>query len=114
MSNIYYNPEKFGLVIVGEVEFSSDSYGFDTSVVWRDVETGALYYGDDSGCSCPCPFEDTGCADLHKVERTQDLIDYFEGRKGESYLYDPEHHPEMVSEIDAAVGELILKAGVAR
>lgn len=110
MSNIYSDPQKFGLAIVGEVEFSSGSYEFDTSVVWRDVETGALYYADDSGCSCPSPFQDTGRDDLKKIGRTQDLIDYFEGRKRDSYRYDPEDNPEEVSRIDAEVGELIMKA----
>lgn len=112
MSNAYYDPQKFGLTIVGEVEFSSGSYEFDTSVVWRD-QAGALYYADDSGCSCPTPFEGIGLDDLEKAERLQDLIDYFQKRKDESYRYDPssEYAADDVAQIDAAIGELIAKAG---
>jgi len=51
--NIYSATEKFGLETVGEVEFSSGAYEFDTTVVWRDKETGSLYVASDSGCSCP-------------------------------------------------------------
>lgn len=102
MSNVYYDPENFGLKILGEIDFSSGSYEFDVSVVWADVETGALYYADDSGCSCPAPFEDTGRNDLTKVERTQDLIDYFESRKADAFG-DP-------ADLDAPIGELIRRA----
>lgn len=56
--NIYYNPESFGLSIVGMVQDESLSYEFDMFVVWKDKKTGRLYYQMDSGCSCPAPFED--------------------------------------------------------
>lgn len=56
-SNIYYSPEKFGLETVGDIDFDDD-YGFDIFVVWRETATGRLGYGEDSGCSCPSPFED--------------------------------------------------------
>ena len=86
--NIYYNPEKFGLRPVGEAEFSSGGYEFDTTVVWQDVETGALYYADDSGCSCPSPFEADSRATITRIERMQDLIDHLEERKVECYRYE--------------------------
>lgn len=120
MPNIYYDPEKFGLSIVGEVEFSNDSYEFDTTVVWRD-KNGTLYCASDSGCSCPSPFEDLGIADLTKIERIQDLIDYFENRKNESYYYYDEdsyyydedsyfYEEDCRNKIDAAIGRVIMKA----
>lgn len=58
MSNIYYNPEKFGLRIIGEIE-KEPEYDFDMLVVWQHND-GRLFYGQDSGCSCPSPFEDYG------------------------------------------------------
>jgi hypothetical protein len=61
--NIYYDPEKFGLTTVGEVELSSGSYEFDLFVVWQD-STGRYLWGQDSGCSCPSPFESHGVEDL--------------------------------------------------
>ena len=63
MSNIYYYPEKYGLESVGEIQFSEPCYDFDFGVLWRD-NNGKYYYGRDSGCSCPSPFEDTGLNDL--------------------------------------------------
>jgi hypothetical protein len=61
--NVYYDPEKFGLKTVGEVEMSSGSYEFDLIVVWQD-STGRYLWGLDSGCSCPAPFEGHGVNDL--------------------------------------------------
>lgn len=66
--NVYYNPEKWGLEPVAEVEYSSGSYEFDTRVVWKDRNTGTHYTARDSGCSCPVPFEDiTTLADLEPL-----------------------------------------------
>jgi hypothetical protein len=61
-NNIYDNPEKFGLTPLGEIEFSEPNYSFDFAVVWV-TENGAYYYGQDSGCSCPSPFEDITSVD---------------------------------------------------
>jgi hypothetical protein len=109
--NIYSSPEKFGLRVVGEAEFSSGCYEFDTSVVWQDVETGDLYVADDSGCSCPIPFEDIGRGDLLRIDRLQTLLDYLDKRKADSYRYDPdsEWNQGEVAEIDAACIALIHK-----
>lgn len=57
MSTVYAQPEKFGLTTVGEIEWSEPDYSFDLTVVWRAGD-GTLYWGDDSGCSCPSPYED--------------------------------------------------------
>jgi hypothetical protein len=61
---IYSSPEKYGLELVGEVDYSDGNYHFDLTIVLRDVATGALFYADDSGCSCPMPFENVGRPDL--------------------------------------------------
>lgn len=83
MSNIYYDPEKFGLTAVGEVDWLGGGYEFDLTVVWRRDLDGALVYAEDSGCSCPTPFEGQGVADLtactpaslqaHLEKRGQDM-----------------------------------------
>lgn len=80
MKNIYYTPEAFGLQQIGEAEFSSGSYEFDTTVVWRDVETGEFFYAEDSGCSCPTPFESHDRTTITKIERLQDLLDHLTER----------------------------------
>jgi hypothetical protein len=53
--NPYYNPEKFGLEIIAELN-PHLSYEFDIVVVWKDKE-GNLFWAGDAGCSCPTPFE---------------------------------------------------------
>ena len=54
--NIYYSPEDFGLKVFAMAEKEPD-YDFSMFVVWVDGE-GMLFYAEDSGCSCPSPFED--------------------------------------------------------
>lgn len=56
-SNLYCAPEDHGLRTVGEIDFSDDFYGFDLLVVLERPATGELLYAEDSGCSCPSPFE---------------------------------------------------------
>ncbi|WP_431911647.1 DUF7574 domain-containing protein [Nonomuraea jabiensis] len=61
--DVYHNPEYFGLEIVGCIDFSDGCYQFDYTVVWRNAE-GQLLFADDSGCSCPSPFESHKLEDL--------------------------------------------------
>jgi hypothetical protein len=61
--NVYYSPEQYGLEPIGEINWYEPDYSFDLTVVWISVE-GVYYWASDSGCSCPCPFEDTEFADL--------------------------------------------------
>lgn len=116
MSDIYYQPENYGLRTIGEVEFSSGSYEFDTSVVWQDVETGALYYAHDSGCSCPIPFDSEDRSTIKKIERVQELIDHLEEVKRDQYWWhdDPAQRetwgePEREASVNAQIGELVNK-----
>lgn len=55
--DVYYNPEHFGLTEIGSIQWGAYCYDFDLTVVWQH-EDGTLYWADDSGCSCPSPFED--------------------------------------------------------
>ncbi len=88
--NLYSNPEKSGLKIVGQVDFSSGSYEFDYLVVWQDVETGDTYYASDSGCSCPSPFENLEREDLLPINRLQDLLEHVEYAKRERSYDSPQ------------------------
>ena len=58
MANVYYEPAAFGLEIFAAVDGANSSYAFDMVVVWQDPLTFEYFWGCDSGCSCPCPFED--------------------------------------------------------
>lgn len=69
--NIYYYPEKCGLEVVGELEYSSGNYEFDTRVVWFHAASGRLLTARDSGCSCPTPFEE--CT----IESVEDISSRF-------------------------------------
>lgn len=60
--NIYYSPELFGVRPIGEIDDPDACYSFDYLVVWQH-EDGRLFYGTDSGCSCPSPFEDVTSID---------------------------------------------------
>lgn len=69
-ANPYYNPEQCGLKKIAEVDYTDGCYQFDLRVVWRELATGKLYTARDSGCSCPCPFED-----YRKLEDLDELVD---------------------------------------
>lgn len=78
--DVYSNPENFGLEAIGEIDWFQDSYGFDLTTIWRDKETGVLYYADDSGCSCPSPYEDFRSKDELTETTPQELQLHLQGR----------------------------------
>lgn len=101
--NIYYDPQKFGLTVVGEVDFAG-SYSFDTVAVWKDAQ-GRLVWTHDSGCSCPVPFEDRGLDSL-ETGTPADLQGFLEKQRDESaYVYDDEDR----SRADSAITDLMAK-----
>lgn len=57
-TNPYYNPEAVGAERIGELERPNLSYAFSIFLVLREKATGLVFFADDSGCSCPSPFED--------------------------------------------------------
>lgn len=66
MSNVYYSPEDFGLTVIDELS-EDEPYQFDILVAWRHTD-GTVYWQQDSGCSCPTPFENYGSlAELYKL-----------------------------------------------
>jgi hypothetical protein len=54
--NPYYDPEECGLEIFDDID-TAGSYEFDMFVIWRKLDDNTLWWGTDSGCSCPTPFE---------------------------------------------------------
>lgn len=52
----YHSPEKYGLEVIGTIDWADD-YEFDMICVWRRLEDGAFLWAQDSGCSCPTPFD---------------------------------------------------------
>lgn len=55
------------LEYVGGVDLDSEPYEFWEIGVWRRKETGQLLWAEDSGCSCPIPFEGTLVSELIEV-----------------------------------------------
>lgn len=73
--DLYSQPEKFGLTPVGELNDPEANWSFDTFVVWKH-EDGKIYWANDSGCSCPSPFEDYTSLDrANTVVSMHDFID---------------------------------------
>jgi hypothetical protein len=67
--NVYYSPEKFGLTQIGMIDDPNSCYSFDDLVVWEH-EDGRLFYAEDSGCSCPSPFEGyEGVDELNQITK---------------------------------------------
>ena len=56
-ANVSYNPEKCGLELLATLSEPNLSYEFNDCHLWRDIESGRLFFASDSGCSCPTPFE---------------------------------------------------------
>lgn len=79
--NLYYYPENNGLRIVSSAD-AGECYEFDIVAVFQDVESGELFIGSDSGCSCPTPFEDMTRDDLEPIKTKAEVVEYVRGRYG--------------------------------
>lgn len=79
--DMYHQPEKFGLEILGVLSDPAEYYDFDWFVVWKH-EDGRIFYGEDQGCSCPSPFET-----FTSLERANEVtsVEEFEGSVIEYY-----------------------------
>lgn len=104
----YYNPEKYGLTLIGEVSWIPESYEYDLLVVWKDNKTGQILFAQDDGCSCYVAFEETTKKHLHKMNRPQDFIGFVQK------LYDKKINRKYADEeyIELArvkSGELLMK-----
>jgi hypothetical protein len=96
MPDVYYNPENYGLQIIGDVDWmQGESYEYWLSVVWVD-EDGQLYYDSDSGCSCYTPFDEVQKDDLTKVNFFE-LVDIIRGEQMNHSQ--PEQYEEEIVEL---------------
>lgn len=57
-NDVYSDPYRHDLFPLAELELEEPDYSFDILMVWRHAKTEKLYWAQDSGCSCPLPFED--------------------------------------------------------
>lgn len=100
--NMYDNPEKFGLKLVGMVDIGG-SYEFDMFVVFKDGRK--FCYAKDAGCSCPTPFEGQTKDDLTYGSKAEVVKALKEFAKLPEDSYSSREGRQ--DDIDAAVVELI-------
>lgn len=72
--------EPTGYTSIADVEWDHESYQFNMTRVYVEDSTGRLFYAEDSGCSCPSPFEDTTVEELTPIDRLQDWYSHVEDR----------------------------------
>jgi hypothetical protein len=81
-NNVYYSPEKSGLSNLVTLDEPGMSYEYHYLIVMQDNKTNRIFYAEDSGCSCPTPFENyifTSADDTNMDEVTQFNFGVFEG-----------------------------------
>lgn len=107
MTAPYYDPEKWGLEEVAEIDYSSGNYEFDYRVVWRHKETGKFYTARDAGCSCPSPFEDyLTLEDLDEIQSVEGVLrqEVAEELVGSAYIT-AEEAQDFLRKVEKAMGE---------
>lgn len=72
MKTVRSSPEAFGLTTIGEIDWSDGEYRYAFTVLWRRDVDRVFVTGDDSGCSCPIPFDGT---DVNSLESVYTLVD---------------------------------------
>lgn len=87
-SDFGYQPENYGFKQIGQIDWSSGSYEFDLTTVWQHLATGKFYMADDSGCSCPSPYESVDSIDdLTEIAKLQVLIDRLNQHDADEYAH---------------------------
>jgi len=82
-TNVYYNPAACGLELLATAE-EDEAYQFNYVCLWRDLGSGRFFMAQDSGCSCPIPFEDvTSVSDLTEVTTRKDAKQFLVAAGGD-------------------------------
>jgi hypothetical protein len=113
--DVYYQPEHFGLTQIGYLDDPNACYSFDDLIVWQHTD-GRIFWAEDSGCSCPSPFEHfNSLDDLNPL--TEDSWSIFEAAvRNHCAPWDDEKHavnPEGDTEQWAEKVELLSKVSKA-
>ena len=83
--NFYYEPADCMLQTIGEIDWSSGSYEFDLTVVWKRDFDDRFVYAEDAGCSCPSPFDDKGLQDLTLIPSLSSFAEHLAERNKNNY-----------------------------
>ena len=100
--NPYYAPEVWGWRMIDSIDFGA-SYEFDIYAFFTDV-SGYVRFGNDSGCSCPEPFDSYRGPDDFEVltkERWQQVKAEMRYSIGGDVTYDEVHR--VVSKVEEAL-----------
>lgn len=54
----YFDEKKFGVVRVGQVDWTDEAYTWDTTTVFYHPDEKKFYWEHDGGCSCNGPLDD--------------------------------------------------------
>lgn len=79
------SPENYGLTTVGEIDWSDGCYCFDYTTVWQRTADGVFVYGEDSGCSCPSPYESETAEGLTEIPSLSEFQTHLNDRSASNY-----------------------------
>jgi len=85
IKDVANNPEHFGLESIGSIELRNAAYEFDILAVLYSPERKNFYTVEDSGCSCPVPFEGhTTFESLGRALTAHEAVAYVQRRVAEA------------------------------
>lgn len=86
-----------------EIQWGGACYDFDLTRVWVHKPTGSLFVADDSGCSCPSPFESTTVGDLTPINSLWELQQYLGLDRPQADRRYGSDYPDTVDDINRVV-----------
>lgn len=93
MNNVYYNPSQFGLTLLECLDEPGLSYEYHTLIVLQHNKTGRVFYAEDSGCSCPTPFEQFNFSATEDGTINTNLYEITLGHSFEAFRTNVENFP---------------------
>lgn len=105
-SAVYYEWPKEGqprqFQVLACIDDPNSCYSFDYFFVFQHVPSGRVFYGQDSGCSCPSPFEndhwnspdDTSFTEITKVNLDDAIKALWDHYRDHSSLQDEKRTAE--------------------
>ena len=100
--DVYYSPDEFGLETIGEIQWGEQSYDFDLTVLWKRKSDGDFFMAEDSGCSCPSPFDGINSIDKLTQVTLDGLKTALEGRNGSGGRYSPDQSVDIAELLERA------------
>lgn len=107
--NLYTDPHKFGLTPIQEIDWSDGCYVFNITAIYQNPHTGKLYYAEDSGCSCPTPFENQGLTDLTEITSLNEFHTHLNKRHHEHCVHDDDPISECSIDRSHAIAHTVEK-----